>query len=684
MIKNLSIRLKLFFSFLLITILAIVVSYFGTSSINKNDTAFKGVLNITSRVQSLLEMKSVAYDLDRAVSSFKFSTSTLEGGDIGLSVGRRQAILVISDRFDTWEKEYKKYADLTDTRTSSFITGLDKEKGAIIESPLLYEDLTGQTKTTQSLALEESEIRTHITSLKGLIETAVEEGRQDLKIAEQLAENESSDVVKIDIIASVVAVVVSLVLSFVLTGLIDRPIRIVRDAALLIAGGNLSTKVPLDTKDEIGELASLINQMTGSLSKSQLHLEENAAENKEKAVALEEQMGETERAKKALLNLLEDTRVAEEKADQERNMYLLLLSSIGEGVLVLDTERKVTITNKVAEKVLEYNAQEMVGKRFDELLKFVHANKSPLEETFWDQAFGSKFSLSPSSDVSVIGKNGNVVPIFIIVAPIVDSHTQEFKGVIITFRDVREERALEEARIGFISTASHQLRTPLTSMRWFSEMLLGGDAGALSEEQKHFVERIYQGTDRMIALVNLLLQLARVEAGRVKVEPVPVDLKATTEGVILTTKVNFDNKQQVIDIKTDPVPLPVVPMDQDMLWQVIQNLLSNANRYAPVASTIFVSIIQKDEEIEYSVKDTGIGIPKDQQGRLFEKFFRADNAISAVPEGSGLGLSLVKILVEGWGGKIWFETEENKGTEFHFTIPLTGMQARDGDVKLTV
>jgi len=125
-------------------------------------------------------------------------------------------------------------------------------------------------------------------------------------------------------------------------------------------------------------------------------------------------------------------------------------------------------------------------------------------------------------------------------------------------------------------------------------------------------------------------------------------------------------------------------MDQDMLWQVVQNLLSNANRYAPSESTIFVEIVEKGEEIEYAVRDTGIGIPKDQQSRLFEKFFRADNAVSAVPEGSGLGLSLVKILVEGWGGRIWFESEQNKGTTFHFTVPIHGMKAKEGEVKLTV
>jgi signal transduction histidine kinase len=245
-------------------------------------------------------------------------------------------------------------------------------------------------------------------------------------------------------------------------------------------------------------------------------------------------------------------------------------------------------------------------------------------------------------------------------------------------------KQLDEAKTGFISVASHQLRTPLTSMRWFSEMLMGGDAGEISPEQRHFVERIYEGTERMVALVNLLLQIARVEAGRLKVEPIPLDLKAVTESVAASLKTGLEGKKQTVEITSEPTPFPMIPADQEVIWQCVQNLLANANRYAPVSSVIHIGIKKKKDEIEYSVKDTGIGIPKAQQGRIFEKFFRAENALKAVPEGSGLGLSLVKSLVEGWGGKIWFETEEGKGTTFFFTLPATGMKAKEGEVRLAV
>ena len=420
---------------------------------------------------------------------------------------------------------------------------------------------------------------------------------------------------------------------------------------------------------------------------------------------LEGKNEEMERNKGAMLNLREDEREAETKikqqsedlkkafedvqkfasvADQERNMYFLLLSSIGEGVLALDPERKITISNEIAEKTLGFTKEEISGKKIDEVLKFIHVNKEPLEESFWHEAFaGSKAILLPA-DISVIGKGNKVVPIVAVASAIKNVKTKEVNGIIITFRDIREERALDEARISFISVASHQLRTPLTSMRWFSEMLISGDAGSITEEQKHFVERIYEGTERMINLVNLLLQIARVEAGRVKIEPAMISFKNLLKGISVALRSLLDVKSQQLDVKTIPDPFPEISMDQEVVWQVFQNLLSNAIRYSPEKSVISVLVTKKGDFAEVVVKDSGIGIPKAQQDRIFEKFFRAENALKLVPEGSGLGLSLVKGLVDGWGGKVWFESEEGRGTRFYFTIPMSGMKAKEGDVKLSV
>ncbi|MEN9558708.1 MAG: hypothetical protein RL141_1077 [Candidatus Parcubacteria bacterium] len=377
---------------------------------------------------------------------------------------------------------------------------------------------------------------------------------------------------------------------------------------------------------------------------------------------------------------VEKEKQAAEKKAEEVNA---IVTSVGEGLIALDGELKVVLANEPAGKLFGLPLDRIIGQPMQALARMLHGNQE-IEPDRYPEAIALKTKqtvvLDLTEDRSYHASSGRIFSVAVTATPLVLGGAVQ--GVVMVLRDIGELKQLEQARIGFISIASHQLRTPLTSMRWFAEMLIGGDAGVMTPDQKHFVERIYEGTDRMIGLVNLLLQIARVEAGRIKVEPKPIDFKNTIRGLTVALKSFLEAKTQTIDVQTTPDPFPLIPMDQEVIWQVLQNLLSNASRYAPVKSAIEIRIVSKDPVVEFSIRDHGIGIPKESQGRIFEKFFRADNALKLVPEGSGLGLSLVKSLVEGWGGKIWFESEEGKGTTFYFTIPLKGMEAKEGEVKL--
>ena len=416
-------------------------------------------------------------------------------------------------------------------------------------------------------------------------------------------------------------------------------------------------------------------------------------ESDEKREKLEQTVAELEKANKelestkaAVLNLLEDGRALDEQLKKERDRAQAIISSMDEGLFVVDKEYKVVLMNKAAEKLLGIPAIDAVGKDLTGLVsifkdgKELPQNERPVGKTLQS---GEQIAYGLGDNVQAVARSGTKFFIALSTVPLLGSGGT-VTGAMVIFRNINEEKKLDDAKTGFISIASHQLRTPLTSMRWFSEMLLAGDAGALNEEQKHFVERVYQGTDRMIDLVNLLLQIARVEGGRIKIEPVRIDFKTLTNGVALTLKAILDKKMQTVEVTADADPLPLILMDQEVVWQVVQNLLSNASRYSPEKAVIKVSISTKGSMLEYAVKDSGIGIPKDQQAGIFEKFFRAENALKTVPEGSGLGLSLVKSLVEEWDGKVWFESEENKGATFYFTVPRSGMKKRAGEVGLKV
>ena len=370
---------------------------------------------------------------------------------------------------------------------------------------------------------------------------------------------------------------------------------------------------------------------------------------------------------------------------EERDQSAAIVTSMGDGLIVMNRDYVVTLANAVTERLLGVEAGQMSGKKLTDIIT-VYRGKDilPLSEWATTRAYntGKVTSYNLEDEVTYKTIAGKQFPISGVIAPLLRHGA--VRGAVVVFRDITQEKALDEAKVGFISVASHQLRTPLTSMRWFSEMLIDGDAGAVGEQQLHFIQRIYEGTTRMINLVNLLLQTARVEAGRVKIEPVPFDLKTLTADVVSSLKTIFDEKQQRVTIAAVPEAIGKIPLDRDVIWQIVQNLLTNASRYSPPKSVIEVSIRAKGQDIEYSVKDHGIGIPKEQQDRIFEKFFRASNALKAAPEGSGLGLALVHSLVKVWGGRLWFETQEGQGATFYFTLPLLGMKPKAGDVRLVV
>ncbi|MFZ2831828.1 MAG: HAMP domain-containing sensor histidine kinase, partial [Minisyncoccia bacterium] len=246
-----------------------------------------------------------------------------------------------------------------------------------------------------------------------------------------------------------------------------------------------------------------------------------------------------------------------------------------------------------------------------------------------------------------------------------------FAGVVIIIRDVTADRELDEAKSGFISVASHQLRTPLTSIRWYSEMLLAEDTGPLNESQKDFMREIHGGAERLYQTVDLLLGISRVESGKMKSEKIAINLGEFTEGITKELRSQMNVKNLVLSVVPPPGDGVIVTLDPITLRQVVLNLVSNAIRYTNAQGFVEIKWWWGDDgkEIIYMVHDNGIGIPDSEHSHMFSKFFRAENARAQVPDGSGLGLALVKDLVESWGGKIWYDSREGSHTTFFFTIP---------------
>lgn len=231
----------------------------------------------------------------------------------------------------------------------------------------------------------------------------------------------------------------------------------------------------------------------------------------------------------------------------------------------------------------------------------------------------------------------------------------------------------ERAKSEFVSMASHQLRTPLANVNWYTEMLLAGDAGKINKEQRQYLEEVYNSNQRMVELVNALLN---VDLGSFSIDPEPLDIIEVAESALGEMLPQTENKKIKVE-KNFEKNLPAVNADPRLIRIVLQNLLSNSIKYSPESGKVTLAVKKIDSDILISVSDRGFGIPEAQKEKIFTRLFRADNIIQK-SEGTGLGLYIAKAVMEQTGGKIWFESKENFGTDFHFTIPLEGMKKKKG------
>jgi len=245
-----------------------------------------------------------------------------------------------------------------------------------------------------------------------------------------------------------------------------------------------------------------------------------------------------------------------------------------------------------------------------------------------------------------------------------------------------EEKEIDRAKNEFVALASHQLRTPLSIINWYADGLLSGTVGGTPEGRKKYLDGIYQANRRMIELVDALLNVSRIDLGTIAIKPEPIQLKSMAMNILGEFEPQVKSKRLIVSVDYDE-SLPVVNADHKFMRVIIENLVSNAVKYTPSDGKITVRFKKQDPNILISVEDTGFGIPSSQKEKVFTKLFRADNVRAKDTDGTGLGLYIVKSVVEQTGGKVWFESTENKGTTFYVTLPLKGMRARDGIKELS-
>ncbi|QQR77201.1 MAG: PAS domain-containing protein [Candidatus Moraniibacteriota bacterium] len=395
-------------------------------------------------------------------------------------------------------------------------------------------------------------------------------------------------------------------------------------------------------------------------------------------VGVERDITKRRQYEKQLVAQSEDLKVANEslgREKEERDSVLRFLQSIGDGVIAVDLGGNILFLNEAAGSILgipEYDvkSQSVLGNRCQDFFSLATEKRPNVPIDFLEQIITKKSSLEDTRGL-LVRKGLETLPISYSINPI-HSDDNRLLGCMIVFKDMTEERAMDNAKDRFLSVAAHQLRTPLSGMRWNMEMLLGGDVGEISPEATETVKKIHANTLRMIGLINDLLNVALLDAGQD-----PESSEAV--GVVETISTVLGELQSLAE--KSGVHIDFAPSKKSNSWKVLsfprrlhevcENLIHNAVKYSPSGSTVTIHLdTTTEDKIVFSVSDTGIGIPKSEREKIFGKFFRASNALRWKTEGSGLGLAVVKNFVEEMGGRVSFESKEGKGTTFLVELPL--------------
>jgi two-component system phosphate regulon sensor histidine kinase PhoR len=340
---------------------------------------------------------------------------------------------------------------------------------------------------------------------------------------------------------------------------------------------------------------------------------------------------------------------------EERNLSAAILGSMVEGVAVVNATERLLFANPGFAEILELDAPPESGSALVEVVR----------QTELIEAVREVLKGAPRVETEIV--TGTLRQRFFAVT-VASVRAAEASGAVVVLHDITDLRKLERVRRDFVANVSHEFKTPLTAIQGFAETLL---AGAMEDRQNRlrFLEIILDHSRRLARLTDDLLKLSKMDAERLELEIRRVSVSQFVESCIETTQRSAAEKDLRISVNVRET-IPDIAADRRLLAEVLQNLLDNAIQYTPSGGQIMVSACANGNEVTFTVSDTGIGIPRADQPRIFERFYRVDVARSREVGGTGLGLSIAKHLVEAHGGRIWVESEIGQGSQFHFTVPV--------------
>lgn len=351
----------------------------------------------------------------------------------------------------------------------------------------------------------------------------------------------------------------------------------------------------------------------------------------------------------------------------------VVINAIGDGVIAIDNQGIIRLINPAAQSVLGWGKQDALALSYKSVLKLVNQKDEELDPTSdpIQQAINTNSEIR-TSNLTLITKNGKKMMISLVVSPVGELGS----GVITVFRDVTKEKAEEREQAEFISTASHEMRTPVASIEGYLGLALNPQTAQIDAKARDFIMKAHSSAEHLGRLFQDLLDVAKSEDGRISNKPSVVNVVTFVHDIVQGLKAKALEKGLTLNYKPMPdrsneihiAPAYSVNLDKDHIREIVDNLVDNAIKYTQHGE-IVVDVTGDDDHVTISVKDSGIGIPNEDMPHLFQKFYRVDNKDTREIGGTGLGLFLCRKLAEIMGGRIWAESKYGSGSTFYVELP---------------
>ncbi|WP_368986084.1 cell wall metabolism sensor histidine kinase WalK [Caldifermentibacillus hisashii] len=418
---------------------------------------------------------------------------------------------------------------------------------------------------------------------------------------------------------TIIALVFTAIVAVIIAQTITRPITDMKRQAQAMARGNYSRKVKVYGHDEIGQLAITFNNLSKKLQDEQA------------------------------------------KTDSEKRKLSSILKFMTDGVISTDRKGRIILINEAAEQMLNVTRETVISENIIDVLDL--GNKYSLKD------------LTQEQNSVILDLSTNAVPLIVRVNfSIIQKETGIMNGLIVVLHDITEQEKIERERREFVANVSHELRTPLTTMRSYLEALTDG-AWMDRDIAPQFLKVTQNETERMIRLVNDLLVLSKMDSKDYQLRKEWINFPKFLDHIIDRFEMA---KEKNVHFSRDYLNEPIlVEIDQDKITQVLDNIISNALKYSPSGGIITVKLVVFHDSLEVKISDQGVGIPKQNLHRIFDRFYRVDKARARHIGGTGLGLAIAKEMVEAHNGHIWATSIEGKGTTIHFTLPYDRDQGDD-------